>query len=83
FGIKGLFAFLITTQILGVILFTLTQVTRSNLDKTLVNWIVGGFAQLHDWAGPAAFKLIVVAGILGILALAYRVSVRVFEKREL
>jgi len=83
YGMKGLLIFLVSAQVLGVILFTMAQVTKSNLDKTMVNWIAGGFARVHDWAGPAGFRVIMLGLILGILTLAYWISVRVFEKREL
>jgi hypothetical protein len=83
YGMKGLFIFLIAAQVLGVILLTLAQVTRSNLDKIIVGWIAGGFLQIHDFAGPVGFRLIMVGLILSILFAAYRVSIRVFERREL
>jgi len=83
YGIKGLFIFLISTQVLGTILFTLAMVTRSNLDKIIVGWIAGGFRRVSDWAGPMGFRLIMLGAMLGILFGAYRVSVRVFERREL
>lgn len=83
YGMKGLFIFLVTAQVLGVILFTLAQVTRSNLDKDIVDGIAGGFARVHAWAGSIGFKLILLGVIVGALSLAYRISVWAFERREL
>jgi len=82
YGMKGLLIFLVSAQVLGVVFFTLAQVTRSDLDKNIVSWIAGGFTQLNDWAGPIGFRVIMLGLIVGILTLAYRISVWVFEKRE-
>lgn len=83
YGMKGLFIFLISAQVLGVVLFTLAQVSGSSLDKVIVGWIAGGFVRLQDWAGPAGFRVIILGVMLGLLVGAYRVSVWVFEKRDL
>jgi len=83
FGMKGVLIFLASTQVLGVILLTVMQVTRSSLDRALVEKILGGIAHLRAFLGPSGFDLVLVAILVGFLGASYVLSVRVFEGREL
>lgn len=83
FGMKGVLIFLASTQVLGVILLTVMQMTRSSLDRALVERILGGIAQLQALLGPSGFDVLLVALLVGLLGASYLLSVRVFEGREL
>jgi hypothetical protein len=83
YGMKGLMVLLISAQVLGVILLTLMQITRSSADKVLMGKILGGLARLHAAIGHTGFSLLLMVFLVGILGLSYLISVRVFERREL
>jgi len=83
FGMKGILTFLVATQVLGVVLLTLTRVTASNADKAVVERIIGAVLRLHEVAGPVGFHLLLAGFLLGLLTASYHVSVRAFEMREL
>ena len=83
FGMKGLMIFLIASQVLGVVLLTLTRVLGSSADKAFIASIFDGVGRVYRTLGPAGFNLFFVAFLAALLALSYLVSVRVFQGREL
>ena len=83
FGMKGIIIFLVCTQVLGVVLLTLTQVTGSNLDRAIIGRIVGFFSHLHETLGELGFNVFMVSCLAALIALSYLISVRTFENREL
>lgn len=83
FGMKGILVFLAGMQVLGALLFTLLQVTRSSLDRVIIGKIAGVFIRAHQALGTTGFTLALLASVALLLALSFLVSVRVFESREL
>jgi hypothetical protein len=83
YGMKGILLFLVASQVLGVLLLTVTQVTHSELDRRIVEAIGGFFSSLHQVLGELGFNLVLVAFLGVLLLLSYLISVRVFENREL
>jgi hypothetical protein len=83
FGMKGILVFLAGMQVLGVLLFTLVQVTDSSMDRVIIGKIVSVFIWAHQALGTTGFTLVLLASLALILALSYLISVRVFQNREL
>jgi hypothetical protein len=83
FGAKGLFIFLIAAQVVGVILLTITMATRSSMDQRIVESIIRFFVNAHETLGGPGLAGVILAVLTVLLGLSYRVSLRVFESREL
>lgn len=83
FGLRGLLIFLVAMQVLGVVLLTLVQVTRSSLDKEIVDAIAGGLSRLYGALGPTGFNLAGLVFLALLLTVSYQVSVRIFHRRDL
>jgi len=82
-GSMGLIVLLASFQVLGVVLLTLAQLTHSDADRHILDSIVQFFREAAATLGTPGFQVVVVAVLAAVLALSYRVSVFVFERREL
>jgi hypothetical protein len=83
FGAKGVILLLVVMQVIGVVLLTVVQVTRSSADKRLLGALVRGIGDLAGRLGPWAFYALVVLLLAVVIALSYRISVWTFVRREL
>lgn len=83
FGMKGILIFLVGSQVLGVVLLTIVQLTGSSADKRIIDSIVGAFTRLQEAFGPTGFNIFWVFFLASILGISYLVSVWAFEGREL
>jgi uncharacterized protein YhhL (DUF1145 family) len=83
FGLKGLMIFIVVMQVLGVALLTLARLSRSSMDRVIIEGIAGFFSRLYASLGPNGFNLFMVAAISLLLSASYLVSVRLFVRREL
>jgi ABC-2 type transport system permease protein len=83
FGSFGLIVMLVVLQVAGILLLTVTRLTRSSADKRVLTAAVGAARALSDRIGGPAFTALVVAGLILLLLLSFAVSLRVFERREL
>jgi hypothetical protein len=81
-GLKGLLLLLVAFQVLGVVLITAAQLTRSSLDQEVIEAIAGSVTRLHGALGPTGFSLFMMAALSVLLSASYLVSVRVFQNRE-
>lgn len=83
YGVKGLIVFLVAAQVLGVILLSTLMVAGSNIDRWIIEGIIGFFVRSRELLGGPGIAL----ALLGVLALMYGVSylvaLRSFENREL
>lgn len=82
-GFNGLMILMVALQVLGVTLLVLTQMTGAVLDEGILRAIVTGVARAAAVLGTPGFHLALLALLLAALALSYRVSVALFERREL
>lgn len=82
YGMKGLFIFLVIMQVLGIVLFTAAQLTRSSPDRQIVGYAVEFFVGLRESLGPAGFSALIMVAVAALLAGAYGVSLRIFQNRE-
>ena len=82
FGMAGIMIFLVTLQVLGIVLFTVARATRSAGDKSIVRELFHTLGQVRESMGDGAFHLLAAVFLLGLLGLSYGFSVRLFEKRE-
>jgi hypothetical protein len=80
--LKGLLLLLVAFQVLGVVLITAAQLTRSSLDQEVIEAIAGSVTRLHGALGPTGFSLFMMAALSVLLSASYLVSVRVFQNRE-
>jgi ABC-type transport system involved in multi-copper enzyme maturation permease subunit len=83
FGARGVILLLVVMQVIGVVLLTVVQVTRSSADKRLVGAIVRGVGDLAARLGPWGFYALVALALGVVVTVSYRVSVRAFVRREL
>lgn len=83
FGAMGLILLLAVSQVIGIVLFTVVQITESTADKALVAAVVRGIGDVAARLGTPGFHLLLAALLAGLVAASYRVSVFVFERREL
>ena len=82
FGLLGLMVALVGFQVLGIILFTVVQLTGSSADSALGERIVRGILGLHDRLGPWGFDALLVFCLLVLLSASLALSMRVFQRRE-
>jgi hypothetical protein len=83
FGLKGLLVFMVSMQVLGVVLLTLVQLSNSSVDRAIVEGIGRFFSNLHASLGPLGSGLFLITGVSALLMVSYLVSVRIFQNREL
>jgi hypothetical protein len=82
FGLLGLMLALVGFQVMGIILFTVVQLTGSSADHALAERIIGGIAALYSRLGAFGFDILLLGALLALLAASLAVSVRVFQLRE-
>jgi ABC-type transport system involved in multi-copper enzyme maturation permease subunit len=82
-GATGLLVLLASFQVLGVVLLTIAQITRSNADQRILGAIVRFFANAASTLGEPVFYPVLVAALAAVLALSYRISVFLFERKDL
>lgn len=82
-GAMGLIILLAAFQVLGAVLLTLAQLTRSNADQRIVGALVRFFTETAATLGTPAFQLVILVVLSLVLALSYRLSVFLFERKEL
>lgn len=82
-GAMGLIALLVVLQVIGVVLLTVVQLTGSNADLWLITALVDGVRAVHGALGGPGFGLLLWVGLGGLLLASYRLSVHLFERREL
>ena len=82
-GAMGLIVLLVVLQVIGVILLTVVQLTGSNADLWLIAALVDGARGIRASLGATGFQLALWAGLCLLLLASYRVSVHLFERREL
>ena len=83
FGMKGILIFLVGSQILGVALLTFIQITGSSADRRIIDAITGVFVGLQETLGLTGYSVFLVFFLGCLLAVSYRISVWIFESREL
>jgi hypothetical protein len=83
FGAKGVILLLVVMQVIGVVLLTVVQVTRSSADVRLLGALVSGISGLAGRLGPWPFYALVVLLLAVVINLSYRISVWTFAHREL
>ena len=83
FGTAGLMIFLVTMQVIGIVLFMTVQLTDSSLDRRIVGGVIQAIRDAHAGLGRPAFELALVAALGLLVTLSYALSVRLFERREL
>lgn len=83
FGLAGLLAFLVSAQVVGIVLFMTLIISRSSADKRLVGAVLQALRDARAGLGSPAFELAVVVALGLLVALSFAVSVRLFERREL
>lgn len=81
-GLKGLLLLLVALQVLGVVLITAMQLTRSSLDRQMIDAVAGSVTRLHGALGPTGFGLFLMGALVVLLSASYLVSVKVFQNRE-
>jgi len=59
------------------------KLTRSSVDKRLVDSIIQSVASLYGRLGPVGFDLLLMAFLATVLLASYSLSVWVFRRREL
>jgi ABC-type transport system involved in multi-copper enzyme maturation permease subunit len=83
FGMSGLLVFLVTTQVIGIVLFMAVQISGSSGDKRLARAVVQALRDAQGAMGTPLFELAGVLALALLLALSLGVSVLLFERREL
>lgn len=83
FGMAGLMIFLVITQVIGIVLFMLVQISGSSGDKRLARTIAQALRDAHAALGSPAFELTGVLALALLLALSLGASVLLFDRREL
>ncbi|MFC1791921.1 ABC-2 transporter permease [Gemmatimonadota bacterium] len=83
FGALGLMLSLAALQVVGIVLFTVVQLSGSSADNLLAERVVEGILGLHQRFGPLGFDLLLLSCLALLWATSYAVSVRVFRHREL
>jgi ABC-type transport system involved in multi-copper enzyme maturation permease subunit len=83
FGAMGLILVLAGFQVLGVVALTVVKITESSVDKRLIDGIIETVREIHAWAGPEGFYLLLLVFLMAVVAVSYALSVRVFNRREL
>lgn len=82
-GFNGLMVLMVALQALGVVLLVLTQLTGAVVDERIIAAIVTGVARAATVLGTPGFHIALLALLVAALGLSYRVSVALFERREL
>lgn len=82
-GAVGILVLLASFQVLGVVLLTLAQLTHSDADKRIVGAVARFFTETAATLGGPVFDVLVVASLAAMLALSYRLSVFLFERKDL
>lgn len=82
-GSTGLILMLVGFQVLGIVLLSLTQLFDANFDRRVIGAIIEFLVRAAATLGNPSFHLVLFALLSVGLALSYRVSVFLFERREL
>jgi hypothetical protein len=83
FGALGLILVLAGSQVFGIVALTVVKISESSADRRFLDSIVHGVRQVHTWAGPGGFYLLLVLFLALVLLVSYALSVWVFRRREL
>jgi ABC-type transport system involved in multi-copper enzyme maturation permease subunit len=85
FGMVGVFAILIGTQLLGVVLLLAGAMFDARVMQGIeaaVKAIVSGSARLRDALGPAAYSAVLVAAVAVLNYASFRLSSLLYRRRE-
>lgn len=83
FGFFGLVVFMVVMQIIGIALFLMVQVTRSDGDRRLIAAVLESIRTAKAALGTPVFDVIVLTALVVGVALSYGLSVGILERREL
>jgi ABC-type transport system involved in multi-copper enzyme maturation permease subunit len=85
FGMVGVFAILIGTQLLGVVVLLAGAMFDARVVQGIeaaVKAIVSGSARLRDALGPAAYSAVLVAAVAVLNYASFRLSSLLYRRRE-
>ncbi len=85
FGMVGVFAILIGTQLLGVVVLLASAMFDARVVQGIeaaVKAIVSGSARLRDTLGPAAYSAVLVTAVAVLNYASFRLSSLLYRKRE-
>jgi hypothetical protein len=85
FGMVGVFAILIGTQLLGVVVLLAGAMFDARVVQGIeaaVRAIVSGSARLRDALGPAAYSAVLVAAVAVLNYASFRLSSLLYRRRE-
>jgi len=83
FGMAGLLIFLVTTQVIGIVLFMLVQISGSSGDKRLARSVLQTLRDLHATLGSPAFEVAGLLALAVLVTLSLGLSIFLFERRDL